>query len=411
MTERVSLAITSIAAGGDGVGRHDGLVVFVPRTAPGDVARVAIERGKRFARGRLERVEQPSPARVAPACVHYERDGCGGCQVQHLSIEAQREAKRAIIADTLRRLGKRTVEAPPIHAGPSPWRYRHRLSLAMRREASGAWTAGLHVASDASRIFALDDCLITHERVVALWREVMAAAAYLPDAGALRGTVRLVGDRGAFVLEGGRAWPAAQAFIDAVPSFDHVWWQPEGGRRRRVGEAGAGTPPYASFSQVNPDVAAELWAFVEQRVMAHAPSHVIDAYAGTGNLAAALHARGVRASAIERDEDAAAWAATRLARPSRAIAAATEDALADCLPADVVVLNPPRAGVEARVADQLERAAPAPRAILYVSCDPATLARDLARMPSWTIAGFTAFDMFPQTAHVETVVELIRSAA
>jgi 23S rRNA (uracil1939-C5)-methyltransferase len=411
MTERVSIEITSIAAGGDGVGRHDGLVVFVPRTAPGDLARVAIEPGKRFARGRLEQLERASPARVAATCPHYEGDGCGGCQLQHMAIEAQREAKRTIVADTLRRLGKRTVDAPAIHSGPSPWRYRHRLSLAMRRDTAGRWTAGLHAAADPSRVFALKDCLITHERVVALWREIMAAGAHLPDAPALRGTVRLVGDRGAFVLEGARAWPAAQAFVDGLPSFDHVWWQPEGGRRRRVGAASGEAPPYASFSQVNPDVASELWAFVDRRVMAYAPSHVVDAYAGTGNLAIALHGRGIRVSAIERDEDAVAWAAARLGKPSRAIAAATEDALADCLPADVVVLNPPRAGVDARVAYLLERATPAPRAIVYVSCDPATLARDLARLSSWTVAGVTAFDMFPQTAHVETVVELTRSAA
>ena len=186
---------------------------------------------------------------------------------------------------------------------------------------------------------------------------------------------------------------------------------PYGGRRRRIGAVEGQAPPFASFSQVNPDVAAALWSFVEERVMAHEPSHVVDAYAGTGRLAVALHMRGIRTSAVERDEDAVAWAASRIGKPSRAIAAATEDALGDCLPADVVVLNPPRAGVDARVTDLLERTTPAPRAIVYVSCDPATLARDLARLPSWTIANVTAFDMFPQTAHVETVVELTRSAA
>lgn len=94
MTETMMLEIDSIAVGGDGVARQDGLVVFVPRTAPGDRVVARIERGKRFARGIAERVEQPSPSRTDPSCAHYLIDHCGGCQLQHMTLDAQHEAKR-----------------------------------------------------------------------------------------------------------------------------------------------------------------------------------------------------------------------------------------------------------------------------------------------------------------------------
>src|SRR5581483_5295898 len=104
---------------------------------------------------------------------------------------------------------------------------------------------------------------------------------------------------------------------------------------------------------------------------------------------------------------AAVWCAKRLPPGSRALAARVEDALPDALPADVVILNPPRAGVDPRVTATLQETTPPPRAVIYVSCNPATLARDLARLPRWRIASLVAFDMFPQTAYVETVCELV----
>jgi 23S rRNA (uracil1939-C5)-methyltransferase len=142
--------------------------------------------------------------------------------------------------------------------------------------------------------------------------------------------------------------------------------------------------------------------------MAHAPATVVDAYAGAGDVALVLASRGVQVTAIELDDEATAFSAARLPAGSRAIAARVEDAIGAALPADVVILNPPRAGVDARVTRQLAVTVDTPRAIVYVSCDPATLARDVARLPGWRIASLTAFDMFPQTAHVETVCELVR---
>jgi len=164
--------------------------------------------------------------------------------------------------------------------------------------------------------------------------------------------------------------------------------------------------PSASFAQVNAEMAEVLRNYVIQLVKSHEPGTVVDAYAGAGHTAIALSDAGIKVTAIELDPDASDWSAARLSDSSRAIRARVEDALPGVLPADVVLLNPPRAGVDQRVTETLEKEAEHLRAVVYVSCNPATLARDLSRLPSYSIASMHGFDMFPQTAHVETVCEL-----
>lgn len=404
-TGTIELRVDSIAAGGDGVGRAEGLVVFVPRTAAGDVAMVHIESTKRFARGRLETLIAPSADRVTPPCAHYTVDRCGGCQLQHVRYDAQLQAKRRIVSDSLQRIAKRTIDLPEIRRSDREWRYRTKLTLTMRRGAE-AWTMGLHPFDDPVDVFQLEDCPITHERVVATWREIMAAAEHLPEAPALRGVVRLTGDDLVVLIRGGAEWPRSEAFFGAVSSAAALWWAPEQQRAHLVHErrpmiAGA------SFAQVNPGVARALQAYVLQLVSARGPGTVIDAYSGTGETAAALAERGIRVTAIEVDREAAQCCARRLPPDSRSLTGRVEDTLGRALPADVVIVNPPRIGLHERVAAALERARPRPRSIVYVSCDPATLARDLARLSAYRVESLVAFDMFPQTAHVEMVCELV----
>jgi len=401
-----SVSIESIAAGGDGVGRSDGLVVFVPRTAPGDVVTAQLSGKGRFARGRLESVVNPSPIRIDPPCLHYTRDRCGGCQLQHMTYDAQLAAKQLIIRDTLQRIGKRSIDIPPIERSPKEWRYRTKLTLTIRR--SGArWIAGLHPYDDPVRIFALSDCPITDRGVVAAWREVMEADAYFPDAKELRGSIRMTSAGPTLLMIGGNSWAARDQFSAAAPSLAAVWWEPgDDMPRRLLFDRRQDREPSASFAQVNAEMAESVRAHVLDRIGSYEPRSVIDAYSGTGDTATALSRQGVKVTAIELDADASRWAASRLIPPSRAIQARVEDALPGLLPADVVILNPPRAGVDPRVTATLEAEADHLRAAIYVSCDPATLARDLSRLPSYRIESSRAFDMFPQTAHVETVCEL-----
>lgn len=405
--------IESIAAGGDGVAHNEGLAVFVPRTAPGDVVDVDLVDQGRFARGRALAIREPGSARIDPPCAHYTRDRCGGCQLQHISEDAQRAAKRAIVGDALRRIGKVNVPVADVFRAPSPWRYRVSLTLAIRRDATerhAGWRFGLREYDDPEKVFNLADCLISDERVLSAWNEVRSAAQLLPDADRMTGTIRWLYDSASFSLRGGSRWSGARvdALARACPSISVAHWSPDYGVRRVLWDKRADPSlPAFSFKQVNPAVAEQLQAQVVTRVLAQKPRTAIDAYSGVGDVAVVLAGAGITVTAIEVDRDAAQFATKRLTFPSRAIAARVEQAIRRALPADAVVLNPPRAGIDAAVAEMLNTVSPRPRLIVYVSCDPATLARDVRRLSNFRVSHVEPYDMFPQTAHVETLCELV----
>ena len=406
----ITVTVDSIAAGGDGVARAEGFVVFVPRSAPGDVGVVDIAMRGSFARAPFTQLVSASASRVDPPCPHYTMDRCGGCQLQHLNYRAQLDAKGGIIRDSIVRIGKRQIEQPHVEPSASEWRYRRKLTLAMQRQGA-RWIAGLHPYDSPRKVFALSDCPITDERVVTIWKSIMRAQSLLPLASVLRGAVRIDDASASFVLEGGDVWPDAPRFFEAVPELAELWWIPERKRRRLMQQRGPASSLGASFAQVNAPVAERLREYVLARVMSYRPASVIDGYSGAGELARALASGGVRVTAIELDAEASAHAAKHLPPGSQSISGKVEDVLPSLLPADVVVLNPPRTGVDGRVPEQLGECDPAPRAVVYVSCNPATLARDLARMPRFRVATLRAWDMFPQTAHVETVCELVPLSA
>ena len=406
----MSVEVESIAAGGDGVAKTEGLVIFLPRTAPGDAGRARVAVKGRFARGSMEILERPATVRVDPPCLHYTRDRCGGCQLQHMTYESQLAAKGRIIADSITRIGRRAVAPPLVEPSPAQWRYRRKLTLALRRRGDG-WIAGLHPYDDPVGVFDLRDCPITAEPVVDAWKDVMRAAHLLPDARELRGSLLMLGEQFSLALEGGVTWPNAEAFFAAVPVLGSLWWTREGGSRRLLVDRQPAADASASFAQVNAAVGAMLHRRVVERVTAFEPAKVVDAYAGSGETAVALASGGASVTAIELDRAASRRCGMLLPDGSSAVAGKVEDHLASALPADVVILNPPRAGVDERVTAVLREAAPVPRAIVYVSCNPATLARDIARLPGWRVESLDAFDMFPQTAHVETVCVLVPEAA
>ena len=177
MTDPVT--ITRIAVGGEGVGRlSDGRVVFVPRTAAGDRIRLrvgSLQRHRNFARATLGEIVEASPGRVAPPCPHYVREHCGGCQLQHLAYDEQLQAKRAIVGDTLRRIGKLDLADPEIVEALDEWRYRSKISMAAKAAA-----IGLHPYDRPNFVFPLADCHITDFRLMALWRELRSHLALLP---------------------------------------------------------------------------------------------------------------------------------------------------------------------------------------------------------------------------------------
>jgi 23S rRNA (uracil1939-C5)-methyltransferase len=422
-----NVTIESIAAGGDGVGRVDGLACFIPRTAPGDVVHASLVVHARHARGRVLQLLTASPSRVAPLCRHYDADQCGGCQLQHLALRSQCDAKATIVREALRRIGGRFVDLPTVESSADAWHYRRKITLTVIHRGQG-WIGGLHPLDDPDAVFPLEECPICDAGLIAAWESVKSASQWLPAAPSLRVMLRLLdGDtdahadagtdaagtrRFAAVITGGTDWSAASRFADAVPGLEALWWQAATGTRHTIVPPAEADRGAASFVQVNRAMAARLLDYVEAQVRTFSPHTVIDAYAGTGLLASRLGRSGVQVTAIEWDRDAVTAMRHELPGDAVVIAAAVEAALPAALPADVVVLNPPRTGVDETVTRSLASAATlGVRAIVYVSCDPATLGRDLHRLTGWCIASLRCFDMFPQTAHVETVCVLVPEAA
>jgi 23S rRNA (uracil1939-C5)-methyltransferase len=409
-----SVRIERLAAGGDGVGHlPDGLTVFVPRTAPGDLVGVRdVQRRRRHAFALVDSVLEPGPERVEPRCAHFVRDGCGGCQWQHLELGAQLRAKARIVGDALRRIGKLAVPDPQLVPSSLVFGYRGTVTLAVHGH-GGRRTVGLHRGGDA-RVFQLERCEIAREPLNALWAALSGWVGALPAGDDIRVVLRVTpGDALHVLVRGGeRAWaggPALAAAASVAGLVPTVWWQPEGGAERRM--AGPEADPAAvTFEQVNAGVAAALRSDLVDAVP-HGAARVLDLYAGAGEVGLELAARGAEVVTVELDHRAVRWTEARAAERGlqvRTVAGKVEDAIRGLVPADTVIVNPPRTGLEPAVAAVL-RAAP-PRRLLYVSCDPATLARDLARLGATPdrLTLVRAYDMFPQTSHAETLVALDR---
>jgi 23S rRNA (uracil1939-C5)-methyltransferase len=408
-----TVLIESLAAGGDGVGRlADGMAVFVPRTAPGDRVRLAdVRRRRRHAHASLAAVEAPGPGRVEPPCPHFTHDGCGGCQWQHLGAAAQRAAKARIVGDALRRLGHIDVPDPEVVASPRDLGYRATITLTVRWTPAGP-VAGFHDHRDPARVIPLERCAIAREEVAALWDALRPAIGALPRGSDVRLKLRVAPDGGlhAVVAGGDGAWTTPGPLVEAAAARGlpvTVWWEPTGGAARRMAGATADRSAVA-FEQVNPEVAAALRAAVLEAAPADAGGRALDLYAGAGEVGLALAGRGWEVATVETNEAAVARTAERARREGlavRIIAGRVEERLHQLLPARLVVANPPRAGLDPRAATAL--AARMPEWLVYVSCDPATLARDLRRLgASAERLALRCFDMFPQTGHVETLAVL-----
>ncbi|HEX9703762.1 MAG TPA: methyltransferase domain-containing protein [Gemmatimonadales bacterium] len=406
------VTITGIAAGGDGVGRlADGRAVFVPRTAPGERVRLRSDRlrvHRHYARGPAEAIETPGDARVTPACGHYVRDACGGCQLQHLGYDAQLAAKRAFVGDALRRIGKLDLPDPEIVEAVDEWRYRTKITLTAKPAApSHGWIAGLHPHDQPGRVFPLADCHITDFRLMALWRELRQRPELLPPR-LIRLTLRLdrEGRRHVVAESKGEPWQGAEALRAALENGEDVicWWHPVDGAARVVAGPTTGFPATA-FEHVNPGMGALARAWTVEQLGDVRGQLVWDLYGGIGDTAALLAARGAHVVSVDADEKAVDWARRRAAAHVRWVAGRAEDVLPTLDPPYAVVLNPPRSGLHWNVTLRLT-GEPVPR-VAYMSCDPATLARDLHRMSvNYRVVAVRAFDLFPQTAHVETVVIL-----
>lgn len=412
---RVRLHVRALASSGAGVADlPDGRVAFVHRTAPGDVVDARIVRLKpRWGEATLEARVEAGPSTHAAPCPRYDR--CGGCTLQHLSYAEQLAWKRRFVSDAMRRIGGVGAPVAEVVPSPSSFRYRNRVTFTVRTLRGGRIVAGFHGLGAPDRIVDVGgECLLPEPPVLASWEALRGALVQgrrvLPAARELRVTVRSVGSEVVVVIKGGdRAWDPAP-LVALLPALAGVWHQAEGEDAPAhvagapVEEAwGEDRVPVAghAFLQVNREAARALVDHVLVRAGAE-PARAVDAYCGVGIYGRALARRGWTVSGIELD--AAACRGARRGAPEgfTVVEARVEDALPASLPADLVILNPPRTGLHEAVPGAI--ASHPPARVVYVSCDPATLARDAARMaPSFRLVALQPFDLFPQTGHVETV--------
>ena len=351
MNESLQLTISDIAFGGKGVARHNGKVFFVPFVAPGDVVTVRVVKEKKnFAEAELVSVDQPSPDRVEPPCPYF--GACGGCTYQHIAYDRQLALKSQQVEQTLRRVG-RFAEVPmrPAIGAPAQYEYRNRIRV--------------HVADGVAGFFARDaHTIIDIERCAIASPEVNEALNNLRHSPVRDGDYSL---------------------------------------RARGGG------PY--FEQTNAAVTAEMLALIESLVR-RGQSLLVDAYCGAGIFAKRLAPLFETVIGIEENVNAVERATRTAAPHERYVAGDVAAILGDLLSVHdaartTVILDPPATGIVARVADLLLGALPSE--ILYVSCNPATLARDLALLASaYTLSSVTPLDMFPQTAEIEVVAHLAR---
>jgi 23S rRNA (uracil1939-C5)-methyltransferase len=416
MPETIDLALTAMAHGGSALGRHGGRVIFVPYTIPGETVRVeVVEEHKRWARARLVEVLAPSPHRVEPPCPYFGlstsgRPLCGGCQYQHIEYEAQLAFKREVVADQLSRIGGLEVDVEEAIGAAEPWRYRNNVQFHVTPEGYLGF-----LTADTNQIVPVEECLIIDPLLDDLWDTFDMRWPQLYRLSLRCGSA--TGDTMAiFELE------AYQDFeIDVDFPVSCVLLLPDGeavvlmGDLRLV-EHVAGRDygiSAGSFFQVNTGGAEALVALVREYLAPRGDETLLDLYSGVGLFGLALAGDVGRVVAIESApsavEDFRLNAAdlkdvTLLEGKAQSVLGRVEEAV------DLVVLDPPRAGAGERVVGEIARLAP--RRLVYVSCDPATLARDSRHLAGagYQIQTVQPLDLFPQTFHVETVTLFVPEA-
>ena len=426
----MELKIEKLVYGGDGLGHESGATVFVPYVLPGEtVVAAPVETKKKFVRARLEKVAAPSQERIAAPCPYFSV--CGGCNYQHIPYEAQLTYKTEILRETLRRIGRVDWSGEiTTHASP-PYGYRNRAQWKIRSRDRGEASSKKNFEIGYFRANSTALCPIEQCPIVSplLERSLKALGAALV-AGELPRELREIevfadsSDAKLLLNATFAGFPAradeyAAKFRALVPEIESLLFHDPARERMELDGQGFVTCEAAgaqfrvghfSFFQVNRFLTDELVATVVGDTSGAA---ACDLYAGVGLFSVPLARRFRQVIAVEsnpaavRDLESNAAQATgitvRTAEVERAI-----ERIKDKL--DLIVLDPPRAGLEPGAAARLARMGA--QRIMYVSCEPPTLARDLAGMlqGGYEIRSVDLFDLFPQTFHMETVVKLERRA-
>lgn len=412
------LVLTDMGHGGEAVGRHEGRVIFVPYGIPGETVRVQlVEERTHYARGRIVELLKASPDRVVPPCPYFGL--CGGCHWQQIAYERQLRLKEEIVRNLLWRIGKQAgAPVRPTLGMEHPWAYRNHVQCVLADGRIG------YYASQSHELVAVERCAITHPALQTLWRVIAEMPWGLRRASLRVGTA--TGER-LVILEGGRHPEALVQRLEAqgvscVQKARGDHWRVLCGMdayHERLDERTYRVSAL-SFFQVNTAQAERLLAVVGEYLALRPEETLLDVYCGVGLLALSLAAtRTCRGAGRVIGIESSPWAIRDAVANTKALSdlcaevAFHEGSVEDVLPQltcrpDAIVLDPPRAGCSSRALDAL--LACDARRIVYVSCDPATLARDISRCVArgYELLAVQPIDMFPQTYHIECVALLRR---
>lgn len=391
-TSEFEILLTGMAHGGNAVGRFEGKAIFVPFGIAGERVRVRLVQDKgRYAIARLVEVLEPAPSRRAPRCIHF--GDCGGCHWQHIDYAAQLEFKRQIVADQLARIGGlKDVPVHPVIPSPEAWHYRTHTTLHGQGEYVG------FVEFDNETILAIQECHIIRPELMAMINE-------LPEAllGARR--VRLqIGSEGGSRLVTTLKAPANDVDEDSTSltgGSDTVLYTLKGHTFQVTG---------GSFFQVNFPQAEALVDLLMAKIDPALREGALDLYCGVGLFTRFLAQKFRRVLAIESSFAAVQDARANLGDLSHVevIEGKAEIVLArQKRRIDLAVTDPPRTGMKPAALDALLNLQP--YQILYISCDPATLARDAKRIVEggYRLVEVQPVDMFPHTFHIESVATFL----
>ena len=448
----MSVSIDDLAFGGEGVGRVDGYVIFVRGGIPGDQLRVRISEARaRFGRGVIEAIEAPAPERVEAPCPYFGR--CGGCRLQHVAYPAQLAFKEKQVRDCLERIGGLPpFEMRPILAAPAPYGYRNKMEFTVAPSSAGP-ALGLHEADRYDVVLDIDRCLLQSDVMNSLLAETRTlvrrhgVSVYEPGPdGEGRGLLRFVTLR-----DGRRTGQAMVNFVAAAPDVETLSPIAEQLRARvpatasvvlnvnaKKASVAVGTEEHLllgrdtiteslggldfqisanSFFQTNTVQAERLFGVVEEACALTGTETVVDLYSGTGAISLQLARKSLHVYGVELATAAVADAIRNAQANSIAnctfLAGEVRHVLPDLLHrgirAEVVVADPPRAGFHPKALSALAMLAPA--RLVYVSCNPATLARDVGDLvrQGYVLEWVQPVDMFPQTPHIEAVARLRRA--